>query len=235
MWAVQQSDVELFDEARRREMLRDIFALRKWWTLRGGGSFHTLGCALYQDGPRREAFAERVAASNALLREYFSAALADVRAFIGREVDAEVHWRNDLPLPGFHIFGPDAIAVGESRIAPHFDMQFGFAGYDADVVPQVLSVTVPLQLPSGGASLDYWPVDFAEFRDLCRGGQGATVEDAVQLFWAQRMWYVEGRPCVQRGLPLHRIGPSRTVNAGDYRITLQCHAVKDGERWIVYW
>ncbi len=236
MWAVEQPDVDLFDVTQRSEMLAEVFALRRWWTLRSSPDFHTLGCALYQDGPRSSPFfRERVAASNALLRDRFGPALEVLRAFVAGQVGEPVYWRADLPLPGFHIFGAQSLTVDRSEAAGHFDMQFEFAGYESTSRMPVLSVTVPLQIPQGGASLDYWPVGWEEFTDLCQREGLDSVQGIQQAYPAHTVWYVEGRPCVQRGLPLHRIGASRSIGEGDYRITLQCHGVHDKDRWILYW
>jgi len=236
MWAIETPDVEVFDRARRDQILNDIFRLRRWWTLRVEPSFHTLGCALYQDGPEPRFLAERVRASNELLRDHFGAALEDVRSFMLDYVGGEVRWRDDLPLPGFHIFGADAIAVGETHISPHFDLQFEYAGYPASVGRDVLSLTIPIQVPTGGASLEYWPVDLPEFEMLSRAGEVTAVADILRRHEVRRVWYATGRPYVQRGLPLHRIGPSARVSPGDFRISLQCHAVlDDDDGWIVYW
>lgn len=231
-WAVEQSELELFDAARRREIVDHLFALREWWTLREG--FHTLGCACYLDGDSRAALDERVPPSNELLRDYFGRSLEDVRRFVASAVGAEASWRADLPLPGFHIFGADALAVGETTLTPHFDMQFYAAGYEY-IGSGVLSVTIPVLMPEGGASLDYWPIDLDGFNEL-RTSRGVSTVDQVQRSYPMcQVWYEYGHPCLQRGLPLHRIGPSRSVRPDDYRITLQCHGVKDGDRWIVYW
>ena len=232
-WTVEPSDVELFDAERRRAIVEHLFALREWWTLRGG--FHTLGCACYLDGNSRAALDERVPPSNELLLDYFGPSLEDVRSFVASAVGVEASWRADLPLPGFHIFGADALAVGQTTLTPHFDMQFYAAGYGYIDSDGVLSLTIPVLMPEGGASLDYWPIDFDGFNELRTRGAVSTVDEVQRLYPMCQVWYEDGRPCMQRGLPLHRIGPSRSVRPDDYRITLQCHAVRDGDRWIVYW
>jgi len=96
-------------------------------------------------------------------------------------------------------------------------------------------VTVPVKLPVGGASLDYWPIDLQTFLGLIREGRVSSADDIRREYPPLQVWYEEGRPCLQRGLPLHRIGASRAVDPGDYRITLQCHAVREDGVWTVYW
>ena len=64
---------------------------------------------------------------------------------------------------------------------------------------------------------------------------GAIPADAERRFERREVPYEPGRPCLIRGLPLHRIGPTPRVEPSDHRITLQGHAVRLGERWIAYW
>jgi hypothetical protein len=96
-------------------------------------------------------------------------------------------------------------------------------------------VTVPIQVPASGTSLEYWPVDYAEFERLFNNGTIASVADAERRFPRHDVSYEPGKACVIRGLPLHRIGTTPHVQASDYRITLQGHAVRLGERWVAYW
>jgi hypothetical protein len=231
-WAIEQNGVEVFSAARRQEMLERIFTLRERWTRRPGVDFHTLGLAHYQDA---DAMAGSVEESNAMLRQHFAPALRELGNYLRARLGAEIAWPPQLPLPGFHIFGCRSISVGNASTAPHFDLQFRQAGFPAAAEHQVVSVTVPVQLPAGGASLEYWPIDPGGVAELMRAGVVTGVQDVPRLYPSRRVWYVPGRACVQHGLPLHRIGPSRSVVPGEYRITLQCHAVETHGCWHVYW
>ena len=110
---------------------------------------------------------------------------------------------------GFNIFGADALAVGQTTLTPHFDMQFYAAGYGYIDSDGVLSLTIPVLMPEGGASLDYWPIDFDGFNELRTRGAVSTVDEVQRLYPMCQVWYEDGRPCMQRGLPLTPgIGPS---------------------------
>jgi hypothetical protein len=79
------------------------------------------------------------------------------------------------------------------------------------------------------------PVDYAEIARLYADETIDGVADAERLFPMHQVSYEPGKPCLIRGLPLHRIGTTPRVEPSDYRITLQGHAVLLGERWVAYW
>jgi hypothetical protein len=219
--------------SRLEEVRAGVFGLREHWVERGPG-FHTLGLALYKDG--QEAGGERlhVAESNARLRGAFGAALEDLRRFLSRELAGPVEWGEGLPLPGFHVFEAEGLRPGEATGNSHFDIQYIWAGFDEPVL-DVVSVTVPIQVPAAGTSLEYWEVDFAGYERLFRENEMDELADAERRFPMREVRYEPGRACLMRGLPLHRIGTTPAVDPDDHRITLQGHAVLLGERWVAYW
>jgi hypothetical protein len=219
--------------ARLQEVLSGVFQLREHWIERSPG-FFTLGLALYKDGRASAGGELDVEESNARLEKSFGPALADLKAFMARELEGEVEWGQGLPLPGYHIFDATALRPGQPAGDAHFDIQYIWGPFDEPVL-DVVSVTVPIQVPASGTSLEYWPVDYAEFERLISGGTIASVGDAERHFPRHTVSYEPGKACVLRGLPLHRIGTTARVQATDYRITLQGHAVRLGERWIAYW
>jgi hypothetical protein len=145
-----------------------------------------------------------------------------------------VEWARGLPLPGFHVFDAEALRPGMPTGNSHFDVQYVWGRFHEPVLDAV-SVTVPIRIPAAGTSLEYWPVDYAEFERLYASGTVDTLADAERRFERRGVPYEPGRPCLIRGLPLHRIGPTPRVEPSDHRITLQGHAVRLGERWIAYW
>jgi hypothetical protein len=219
-------------DARLQEVRDGVFRLRDHWIEREPG-FHTLGLALYRDG-REGAGALEVEESNERLEKAFGPALADLKQVIAREVDAEVEWAEGLPLPGFHVFEPSALKPGEPAGNTHFDIQYIWGGFGERVL-DALSVTVPIQVPAAGTSLQYWEIDFAEYERLFQAETVDDLADVERQFPVQEVPYEPGRACVMRGLPLHRIGPTPAIQPGDHRITLQGHAVRLGERWVAYW
>jgi hypothetical protein len=218
---------------RLQGVLEGIFRLREHWIERAPG-FFTLGLALYKDGRESTGGPLDVDESNARLVENFGPALADLKAFLIRELDAEVEWGQGLPLPGFHVFDATALHPAEPTGDAHFDIQYVWGRFQQPVL-DVVSVTVPIQVPASGTSLEYWPIDYAEFERLYTSSTIAGVADVERLFPMHSVPYEPGKPCLIRGLPLHRIGTTPRVEGSDYRITLQGHAVLLGERWVAYW
>jgi hypothetical protein len=232
-FSVTVASEPVLSAARLQGVLEGIFRLREHWIERSSG-FFTLGLALYKDGRASAGGELDVEESNARLEENFGSALTDLKAFMARELGGEVEWGHGMPLPGFHIFDAAALRPGEPAGDAHFDIQYVWGRFDEPVL-DVVSVTVPIQVPEGGTSLEYWPVDYAEFERQISSGAIADIADAERHFPRHDVPYEPGRACVLRGLPLHRIGTTPRVQASDYRITLQGHAVRLAERWIAYW
>jgi hypothetical protein len=232
-YSVSVPSEAVFSTDRLQGVLDSVFRLREHWIERGPG-FFTLGLALYKDGRASAGGQLGVEESNARLEASFGPALAELKTFMARELDGEVEWGDGLPLPGFHIFEATALRPAAPTGDSHFDVQYVWGRFDQPVL-DVVSVTVPIQVPASGTSLEYWPVDYAEFERLFNNGTIASVADAERRFPRHDVSYEPGKACVIRGLPLHRIGTTPHVQASDYRITLQGHAVRLGERWVAYW
>jgi hypothetical protein len=232
-FSVSVSSEPVLSAARLQGVLDGVFRLREHWIERSPG-FFTLGLALYKDGSALADGRLEVEESNARLEESFGPALTDLKAFMSRELEGEVEWGHALPLPGYHIFDATGLRPGEPTGDAHLDVQYVWGAFDEPVL-DVVSVTVPIQVPAHGTSLEYWPVDYAELERLINIGTIADVADAERHFRRHEVSYEPGRACVLRGLPLHRIGRTARVEPSDYRITLQGHAVRLGDRWIAYW
>jgi hypothetical protein len=232
-FSVNASSEPILSAEQLEDVVADVFRLREHWIERATG-FFTLGLALYKDGREYAGRPLDVDESNARLEEGFGAALAELKAFLSRELGSEVEWGHGLPLPGFHIFDATALRPAEPTGDAHFDIQYVWGRFEEPVL-DVVSVTVPIRVPASGTSLEYWPVDYAEFERLYSDETIDSVADAERLFPMHEVSYVPGKPCVIRGLPLHRIGTTPRVEPSDYRITLQGHAVRLGDRWVAYW
>lgn len=231
--AVEVPATPVFSSDRLHEILSGVFALREHWKERSTG-FYSLGFAHYIEGREGTLDDDEVAESNARLQATFSPALDDLSAFLARELDAPVAYAAGLPLPGFHIVEPEAMQAGRPVGDSHFDLQYTFGRFPAPV-RATLSFTIPIQVPAASASLEHWPVDFAEIRRLIDAGELADIADAERRFPMQTVAYVAGRACLQHGLPLHRMGAITEVGPTDRRITLQGHAALAGDRWLAYW
>jgi hypothetical protein len=231
-FAVDVPSAPVFSVARLAEIQHGIDGLRAHWREHAPG-FFTLGLAHYKDG-RDGLGAPEIEASNARLAGTFGPALEDLRTYLEAELDRAVEWGAGLPLPGFHILDARALRPGRPAGDSHFDLQYTAVRFDAPV-DATLSFTVPIRVPSGGATLEHWPVDFAELRRRIAEGAFADLEDAQRRLPMHAVAYEPGRVCLQRGLPLHRMGTVADVGPSDRRITLQGHAALVGDRWVGYW
>jgi hypothetical protein len=156
-FSVNASAEPIFAAEQLGEVLEGVFRLREHWIERAPG-FFTLGLALYKDGMESQGRPLDVDESNARLEETFGPALAELKAFLERELDAEVEWGRGLPLPGFHVFDATGLRPAEPTGDAHFDIQYVWGRFEEPVL-DVVSVTVPIQVPASGTSLEYWPVD----------------------------------------------------------------------------
>jgi hypothetical protein len=233
-WSLSIPEHEIYSKSQLREIVASVLSLKEHWLRRPETGVYTLGIASYLDGVQVRDDASRVSANNDFLKTHFSEAFGILLSFLRSYLGREARFSDALPLPGFHIFDVNTIVVGETNLRPHFDLQFELWRFP-DAVSEVASVTVPIQVPSGGASFEYWPVEYEEFQELLRLGTVSDLAGVERLYPVHQVWYIPGRPCVHRGLPLHRIGPSRYVSPSDHRITLQGHAVHLPGGWTAYW
>jgi hypothetical protein len=100
-----------------------------------------------------------------------------------------------------------------------------------DRIPSgTLSFTLPIEEPSGGASMAIWP---ARYQDLARLKLSAV--DYASSRPPQTLTYARGRIVVHDGLILHAIGRAAVPTPEGYRITLQGHGVRSPEGWTLFW
>jgi hypothetical protein len=236
-WAVAHSEERVVPTSMIREAVDTLFDLRSRWVKREPSGFYTLGFATYLDASlisTAEAESDRLSASNSLIRDHFGDVLHRVQHWLTEMLNADIEWATNLPLAGFHIFPAPSLSMEASAPPGHFDLQF-YAGRFEGPILGLLSVTIPFCLPTAGAALDYWPIDYAGVERLRALGIINTISDVQILYPRRQVVYEPGFAYVQQGLPLHRIAPSRDISASDFRISLQCHAIQIADRWLVYW
>jgi hypothetical protein len=178
-----------------------------------------------------------VAAENrrleAMLGDLYPRLLAKLEELLG---EPAAYAPDLLALPGLHVFRGEGIAVASASHS-HFDIQDRFLrlpGEREEADP--ISVTLPLRLPAGGSGLRFYGLTYAEFLEAERTQDSVSVDDLATgkpCFYED---YEVGTMVVQRGLYLHGIAaPSRRYEAAEERITLQCHGIKAGGAYYIYW
>jgi hypothetical protein len=210
----------------------EVSRLRSNWTRRSKGGFYSLGAASYLDAVTdRQKYLSAAQATNKLLLESFGALYERVMAFLRELMDEEVSLDLERAVPGFHVFlqgGGDRNADNPARRA-HFDLQWHYA-YPHSKPDGTLSFTMAIAVPSGGASMAWWPLRYDASNPFGRETWSRALEQAPQV-----VPYAPGRLVLHDGMVLHAVGTHQTGLPEGLRITLQGHGVKLGGRWRLYW
>jgi hypothetical protein len=208
-----------------------IHGLKSSW-IRRGNHFFTLGTASYIDAVSSTTnYQTSAKEQNCLLLKSFEGLLQRVRAFVEHLTGENAFFDESFALPGFHIFTFHGEDRGKENVASraHFDLQW-MNVLKGRVPRATLSFTLPIQLPSGGASMAVWPIHYSAFRAV-----GVSASDYAMSHPFRRIEYVPGRLVAHDGLILHAIGAESTPSSEGFRITLQGHGIKLEEGWMLYW
>ena len=164
--------------------------------------FFTMGRCAYIDGNTDIYYNDSARLNVILLKKlnFFYENVLDGLSFLLGE---PVKLAHDLAIPGFHIFQSDpaflATSGGWHKDCPHTTLELG--GTDPH------SFTLPIQLPSSGAGLDY-------------------IDDLQQKKYFA---YEKNNLMVIDVSLIHRISRLREYLPGEYRITLQGHLIRRGK------
>jgi len=186
--------------------------------------FHTLGAATYLMPTQAVYSAEKEKSATVLRTEFgglYEALFARIEALTGVPCVAA----RELSPPGFHIYrgneaAPTGLAAGGNI---HLDLPH-LRHFQPSDVRHTLSVTVPIVLPSAGAGCYYW-------QKLPPGFQyGLAVPSAPEMlrwFDENKMFlaYEAGFMVLHDGMTYHQLANPVKTTRGDWRITLQGHAV----------
>jgi hypothetical protein len=197
------------------------------------GQAFTLGKAAYLDAWSDAAappYFNDLAESNAVLRDRFAWLYDRLRVTMSAVFGVESVFREDLALPGFHIYlGPWLTHM--AGITPHFDLQHLLLPQLHDTgETDVIAFTAPITLPGAGAGLDWW----ACLPDDCRRG-GGSIDACLAEHEARYLGYRRGEMVLHHKPVLHRIAFVPGAAPADTRLTLQGHgALRDG-KLVLYW
>jgi hypothetical protein len=222
---------DLFTGRECAELRDRVLDSRAHWITRGH-QFYTLGAASYLDAAvNREQYAVAAARLNPILAQDFSDVYARLVDFFQGLLRQPVSVASDLALPGFHVFEFEGSYRDPLQIIEraHFDLQWALLR-PADLAPQTMSFTVPIELPSGGGAMQLWN---ARYRELVRVDVAAR--EYAHAHSSRRLSYCVGRAVLHDGLILHAIGESLTNRPRGHRVTLQGHLMREGDAWVMYW
>lgn len=196
--------------------------------------FYTLGTAVYLD--QRYDYMARAAATNPVLGPAFADLHQQLCDVLGHVLAAPVHLARTFAVPGFHIYEPHpffALPLADL----HWDRQHRQVAWPGGPPREdaVLSVTLPVSLPRGGAGLEIWP------RHRFEDGEASRAAAFADPGKGTVYPYSLGELLIHDGQSLHRaeMMPNRRFDTGepddDLRITLQGHLARFDGTWEFYW
>lgn len=208
----------LFDVTSGLALVKRLVRLRDCWTRRGPG-FFTLGAAAYLDIARGGDYAQysnRFGRSNPVIRENFGALASTLAECLGEMLGEHCAFSCNLALPGFHIFEHEGLHDA-LRDNLHLDLQHSLLPMGFPIETPSLTFTLPLEMPVSGGGL--------EICDIVQGNPRGRL--------AQYEYRI-GELFVHTGRTLHR-RVHRATTTACRRITLQGHAIRRNQIWILYW
>jgi hypothetical protein len=238
------TSIAILTEEQCSKAYDSVHALRARWIPRGGSAeqslFFTIGTATYMDAGWPETsrrYYDNAHAYNATLKTYFGWLYELVRSALEQYFEAPTSYREDLALPGFHIWLYPGIFT-QPTASVHFDLQYLQLPWQDDQAAdftQPISFTLPIKLPAMGGGLNVWELSYEEFmQERARG----LVERAEQLCNVKsriRHPYALGHLLMHSGHALHQIAPVIATYPGDERICLQGHGIRCASGWKLYW
>jgi hypothetical protein len=199
---------ELLSEAECEDVFARLWTVRHTWIERQDGWMYTLGAATYLD--REPAYSRLAARCNPVLLAIFADLYERLAAHVETISGHPADYDPAIALPGFHIFvlGP---ALTGQRGQAHYDLPHQERHWDGPI-RDPFGLTLAIRLPRAGGGLNWW-----------------DGEEQRHLAYAPGHIYRIG-PDVR-----HQIANEAKLFAGDYRVTLQAHAVlrSDG-RYLLY-
>lgn len=231
------ADRALLTPSEAAEAVRQVHAAREHWTRRHPGyPVYSLGAASYLDGPTLgfagyQAEARRL---NPVLAARFGWLHERLRAAVSSLVGAEAAYDDRVALPGFHVYLSDPTQP-QPVASVHYDMQYDqidWSGWGTPDRERQLSVTIALALPAAGGGLLVWNINRLAIERMSADEPRAhTAANRDAEYHA----YTVGHLAVHSGHQLHQIAPTKDVQPGDERITMQAHAIPVNGRWLIYW
>lgn len=220
------------------KVARRVAEISEAWLTRGPG-FSTIGVAAYLDimcsDRPEETYYARLAAQNQLIEREFGWLLERVRKILSERFGRPARYERSVALPGFHIFEQPGITIHEHD-SQHFDLQYRYMRWSFEPSDHdVLSFTLAIELPRLGGGLDVWSFTEHDLRRLERLGRRPEMGQLGRTKPHVRYAYSPGSMLVQLQPIMHRIAPIPRAFEGDRRLTLQGHAVADGDHLVLYW
>lgn len=208
-----------------------VHELHSLWLPRQPG-FYTLGYAAYmdcRDPVSRLRYLDDAPRLNGVLVDRFAPLYHSVIVALEEALGASCRLVERQAIPGFHVWlGLGIPHLGFDTGSVHFDLQYldnGLSEKGLLTAADLVSWTLPVRLPKAGGGLNIWDVRHPE-------PAGREVWPFTRM---SRVRYSLGSLVLHTGHELHQIAPAERIEDGDERICLQGHAIRQNERWLLYW
>ncbi|OEZ50399.1 hypothetical protein JAB1_15140 [Janthinobacterium sp. MP5059B] len=209
---------------------------------------HTLGATYYYDivGMPARPYERLARQYNPFLLDNFGEVYDALLASLGAALGQPVVYHPALALPGFHMFGGHpALRASEDLDLVHEQWQGGRETTDFPGNPihldrghlavglgaaPTLSVTLLIAAAGRGAGMKMWPFGLERTGNL----DESEILALLQREPFEQIHYQTGAAFIHSGRRYHQ---ARGFDGapGDYRITLQGHAVWQGGQWQLFW
>jgi hypothetical protein len=225
---------QFYSEKESATVADRVKKLKHLWETRNQ-AMSTLGTASYLDGANSLTYQSLSKTSNPMILEHFPDLLDKLQSYFQNKCpSAQVKFRDNAALPGFHIFHCNKL-FSLPVASVHKDMQWNRLSYtdDEDIDENnTLSFTLALELPQGGGGL-YTFENVLELPPILN----LIVPHPILNSFSKKtkIEYKVGWIVTHNGQTYHMIAPCKPSEK--YRITLQGHGIyeKKSNIWWLYW
>lgn len=234
-------DLEILSQNECTLLVDQIFNLRKYWQqVNASLDFHTLGAAAYLY--REESLIlQHTQALNPIMLSNFKWLYERLKTILEDFLQEPVNYQNAFALPGFNVYFLTPQLLQEQKLLAHFDVNYrrlNWSAYQHSNFSRPISLTLALEIPSGGTGIEIWDVDMNDVTD--HQGQIPPIEVLANKYPKTYIPYQLGWAHLRFGHPLHAVAkilPKKSDLKLDCqrRITLQLHAIKCDRVWQLYW
>jgi|LauGreDrversion4_2_1035121.scaffolds.fasta_scaffold04138_6 hypothetical protein len=218
-------DENFLNQSERNDIRTKVLALKDRWKVvipsNPTNNEYILGSMLPAGMYSKSFNKTEIPESNSIMLQHFSGVYEKLKSKLAEYYQRPVNYHPSLQLPGFHIFSNTKdTTTSYNRVNFHKD---AFAEL-SDYIPvgRIASIIVPIELPAAGGSLV-----FNETRSI--GDRRVVSMETDKTFL-----YLPGMMAIWSGRLMHSIGPF-SLEAGEYRITLQMHVNLTRSQGTVFW
>lgn len=226
---------EMFTADECAQIALTVEALRPFWEKTTPfGRTYVLGAASYvhANGPAGPAYHDRRRRLAPVMHDHLAWMYERVLRTLEGVLGGPARIADGLAPPGFHLYIWDP-TMHLLRPSVHLDLQWkshDFARYGAPDLARPVSFTTAIRAPATGAGMNAWNIDVSDPRAR-RDGAGRRL---FESFSPRYVRYQLGALTTHSGLFFHQIAPIELV-PGEWRLTLQGHAIRCDDTWQVYW